>query len=89
MARETHSPRSRADEGMDDAALARKVESVLFLDAAAPRGRVEVSAADGVVELRGEVRRRGDARSFEAHVRAIPEVRDVRNRLHLQKTPSA
>jgi osmotically-inducible protein OsmY len=75
--------------GMDDATLTRKVESILVLDAAAPKGRVVVSAVEGVVELRGDVRRPADARSLEAHARAIPEVRDVRNRLHLPKAPSA
>src|SRR5690349_20669576 len=89
VGREAHSRRGGSPDGMDDATLTRKVESILVLDAAAPKGRVAVSAVDGVVELRGEVKRRGDARSLEAHARAIPEVRDVKNRLHLPNAPSA
>lgn len=88
MGRDGSAHRNGPPDVMDDATLTRKVETILLLDAAAPKGRVEVRAVDGVVELRGEVRRRGDARSFEAHARAVPEVRDVRNRLHLAKTPA-
>ncbi|MDQ3933670.1 MAG: BON domain-containing protein [Actinomycetota bacterium] len=74
--------------GMDDVTLARKVETELFRDEDAPKGKVDVSAVDGVVELRGEVKRPDDVKGLEARARAIPEVRDVRNLLHLPKTPS-
>lgn len=73
---------------MDDVTLARKVETELFRDADAPKGKVNVSAVDGVVELRGEVKRPDDVKALEARARAIPEVDDVRNLLHLPKTPS-
>jgi len=72
---------------LDDATLARKVETEIFRDAGAPKGKVDVNAADGVVWLRGEVKRPGDIKKLEAQVRAIPEVRDVENLLHLPKTP--
>ncbi|HSJ94918.1 MAG TPA: BON domain-containing protein, partial [Gaiellaceae bacterium] len=42
---------------LDDVTLARKVESEIFRDADAPKGRVSVNVANGVVQLRGEVER--------------------------------
>jgi hypothetical protein len=73
---------------MDDVTLARKVETELFRDAGSPKGKVNINAVDGVVELRGQVKRPADIRKLEAKARKIPEVRDVRNLLHLPKTPS-
>jgi osmotically-inducible protein OsmY len=75
-------------EGMDDATLARKVESVLFRDAESPKGEVDISAVDGIVELRGHVKRPEDVRWLEEQTRSVPEVRSVRNLLHQPKTPS-
>jgi hypothetical protein len=74
--------------GMDDVTLARKVETELFRGEGAPKGQIDISAVDGVVELRGQVKRPEDVKALEAQARAIPEVRDVRNLLHLPKTPS-
>src|SRR5947209_4276827 len=79
---------SQPKPGMDDVTLARKVESILFREPDAPKGQVDVSAVDGVVELRGEVKHPEDVNALEAKAREIPEVRDVRNLLHLPKTPS-
>ncbi len=74
--------------GMDDVTLTRKVETELFRDADAPKGQVDINAVDGVIELRGQVKRPEDVKDLEARAREIPEVRDVRNLLHLPKTPS-
>jgi osmotically-inducible protein OsmY len=74
--------------GMDDRTLKNKVETEIFRPADAPKGSVDVSVVDGVVELRGEVKRPEDKKALEADVRRIPEVRDVRNLLHLTKTPA-
>jgi hypothetical protein len=41
-----------------------------------------------VVELRGEVKRPEVKQELEAQARAVPEVSDVRNLLHLPKTPA-
>src|SRR5262245_3347148 len=46
-------PRERAP--LDDITLARKVESILFRDPELPKGRLNISAQDGIVELRGEL----------------------------------
>jgi osmotically-inducible protein OsmY len=79
---------SQPKQGMDDVTLTRKVETELFRAADSPKASVNVSAVDGVIELRGQVKRPEDVNDLEAKVRAIPEVRDVRNLLHLPKTPS-
>jgi hypothetical protein len=41
-----------------------------------------------VVERRGEVKRPEIKKDLEATVRKIPEVSEVRNQLHLPKTPA-
>jgi len=74
--------------GMDDTTLARKVETEIFRAADAPKGSVDVSVVDGVVELRGEVKTPELVNALEEKARAIPEVRDVQNLLHLPKTPA-
>lgn len=73
---------------MDDPTLKNKVETEIFRDADSPKGSVSVSVVDGVVELRGEVKRPEIKKSLEEQVRGVPEVRDVRNLLHLPKTPA-
>ena len=76
-------------EGMDDVTLARKVETEIFRPADAPKGKIDVNVAEGVVWLRGEVKNQKQITAIEAEVRAIPEVRGVENLLHLPKTPAA
>lgn len=73
---------------MDDATLKAKVESTVFRDATAEKQRVTVSVVDGVVELRGEVKRPEQVTELEARARAVPEVRGVQSLLHLPKTPA-
>lgn len=79
-------PQPKSD--MDDVTLARKVETEIFRGATSPKGKVDVNAVDGVVWLRGEVKNQAQLESLEAKVRAIPEVQDVENLLHLPKTPA-
>jgi osmotically-inducible protein OsmY len=74
--------------GMDDQTLKNKVETELFRDADSPKGSVNVSVVDGVVELRGEVKRPEIKKAVEEKARSVPEVKDVRNMLHLPKTPA-
>jgi osmotically-inducible protein OsmY len=78
----------RPKPDMDDHTLKNKVETVLFRDADAPKDRVNVTVVDGGVDLRGEVKRPDIKEALEAHARSVPEVRDVRNLLHLPKTPA-
>jgi hypothetical protein len=77
-----------AKPDMDDVTLTRKVESVVFRPAGAPRGDVDVNAVDGVIYLHGQVRTPSDVNALEDAVRAIPEVRGVENLLHLPNTPA-
>jgi len=77
-----------AEPDMDDTTLGRKVETELFRGTDVPMGSVNVYVVDGVVQLRGEVKRPADIKSLEARARAVPEVRGVDNLLHLPRTPS-
>jgi osmotically-inducible protein OsmY len=72
----------------DDVTLARKVETEIFRSAEVPKGKINVNAVDGVVELRGEADRPEMIRDLEDQVRSIPGVQDVRNMLHLPESPA-
>jgi hypothetical protein len=74
--------------GMDDVTLARKAETEIFRAADSPKGTVDVNVVDGVVWLRGQVKRPEQIKRLEARVASIPEVRGVENLLHLPKTPA-
>jgi osmotically-inducible protein OsmY len=80
--------RSRGPKDLDDRTLKSKVESEIFRSEDAPKATVNVQVVDGVVELRGQVKRPEDKKELEEEARAIPEVREVRNLLHLPKTPA-
>jgi len=80
--------RSGPKPDMDDATLKAKVETELFRPADAPKGDVDVSVFNGVVQLRGTAKNPEQVRGLEERVRKIPEVRGVENLLHLPKTPS-
>lgn len=80
--------RATPKPGMDDVTLTRKVETKLFRGANAPKSTVNVNVVDGVVWLRGEVKRPEQVRELERKARSVPEVRGVENLLHLRKTPA-
>jgi osmotically-inducible protein OsmY len=67
----------------DDNTLKSKVESEIFRDADAPKGSVDVSVAEGIVELRGQVADAAQGEALELKTRMVTGVRDVRNLLHL------
>jgi osmotically-inducible protein OsmY len=85
-AHEVTAPLHRGGD-VDDVTLARKVETEIFRPADAPKGKVNVSAVDGVVELRGEVDH-GTAQKLVTAARAVDGVRDVVNLLHPPGTPA-
>jgi BON domain len=88
-ARKRPSPQaSRAPKDLDDVAVARKVESVIFRDDRIPKGKIDVNAADGVVWLRGEAKTPEMIKELEREAASIPEVKRVENLLHLPKTPA-
>jgi osmotically-inducible protein OsmY len=80
--------RGKPKSGMSDATLKNKVETQIFRSADAPKGAVNVMVVDGVVELRGEVKSPAIKKGLEAKARKVPEVSEVRNLLHLPKTPA-
>ena len=67
--------------GTDDATLARRVETVIFRGADAPKGDVDVNAEFGVVFLRGQVASSDQAAELVESARAVDGVKDVRNLL--------
>lgn len=73
---------------MDDLTLANKVESEIFRGTRVPKASVNVNVVDGVVWLRGELKRPQQIRALEERAQAVPEVRGVENLLHLAKTPA-
>jgi hypothetical protein len=79
---------SQAPKDLDDVALARKVETIIFRDESIPKGQIDVNCADGIVWLRGEAKTPDMIKLLERQTAAIPEVRQVENLLHLPKTPA-
>ena len=79
---------ARPKPWLDDAALARKVESVIFRDQGIAKGKIDVNAADGVVWLRGQAKTPDLIKQLEEQAANVPEVRRVENLLHLPKTPA-
>jgi osmotically-inducible protein OsmY len=73
---------------LDDATLARKVETEIFRDADAPKGSVDVNAENGTVYLRGEVEGPDLLEELERKARSIQGVKEVENLLHLPGQPA-
>ena len=67
----------------DDNTLKNKVETEIFRDADAPKGSVDVTVVNGIVELRGQVDDQATGEALEMKTRMVSGVRDVRNMLHL------
>jgi hypothetical protein len=95
QARKTQRPRkpagpqaSHAPKDLDDVAIARKVETIIFRDQSVEKGKIDVNAADGVVWLRGEAKTPDMIKLLEQQTASIPEVKKVENLLHLPKTPA-
>jgi osmotically-inducible protein OsmY len=81
-AHEATAPVRHSGREYDDVTLARKVESEVLGDEDAPKGSVVVNARDGVVELRGEVKRPEDVKALGAAAAKVAGVKDVNNLLH-------
>lgn len=73
---------------LDDVTIARKVESEIFRGPDRPKDSVDVNVVDGVVWLRGVAQTPELINQLESETRAIPEVREVQNLLHLPNTPA-
>jgi hypothetical protein len=83
--RATH--RRFASEPADDVALVDRVKSELFRHDV-PREHLSINAAEGVVELRGQVEDAAEIGRLEMLVRRVPGVHDVHNYLHTPGTPA-
>lgn len=79
---------SQTPKDLDDVAIARKVETVIFRDDSVEKGKIDVNAAEGVVWLRGEAKNPELIKELERQTAAVPEVKRVENLLHLPKTPA-
>ena len=71
---------------LDDATLAREVESVLFRSPDVPKGQIDVNAQRGVVQLRGELPSAELIDELVARARGVLGVRDVENLLRVPGT---
>jgi osmotically-inducible protein OsmY len=77
---------SNVGAAVDDFTLRQRVESEVFSDPTIDRGKVAVSAENGVVTLRGEVSQQSEINSIEQRVRRVVGVQSVNNDLHAAGT---
>src|SRR3954463_7266953 len=70
-----HRVQSSPPKSLGDVTITRKVETVVFRDSKAPKSTISVNTVDGVVYLRGTVRRPQQIKTLAAAVSRIPEVR--------------
>ena len=75
--------RRRGRASVDDVTLAQQVESKLFREDKTPKGQISVNAANGVVQLRGEVEQPELIDELVQRARSVQGVREVENLLHL------
>jgi len=68
---------------VDDVTLARKVETEIFRPADVPKGKIDVNAQNGVVQLRGEADTSEMIARLVKQARKVRGVREVENLLHL------
>jgi osmotically-inducible protein OsmY len=76
-------PSGHESSDMNDATLARKVESEIFRDRKAPKGHVDVNAENGIVYLRGQVDDADQIRALVEAASLVDGVTAVENLLHL------
>jgi osmotically-inducible protein OsmY len=76
------------EKELDDVTLTRKVETEIFRAADAPKGDVDVNVVNGIVYLRGELKRPETIRDLEEKARKVSGVKGVENLLHTPGTPA-
>lgn len=77
-----------SDDPVDSVTLTQRVESEVFRDPTIPKGRINVNAEYGVIELRGQLDSAEQIERIVARVRQVPGVLDVANLMHLPGTPA-
>jgi BON domain len=85
--RRTTPERAPRREPLDDVTLTRKVETEIFRDRDAPKGRVSVNTENGVVYLRGELEPEQIRHLVDAAGR-VDGVQRVESLLHPPGTPA-
>ena len=80
--------RPPAEVRLNDPALARKVESEIFRDHQASKGRVNVMAENGVITLRGQVDSEREIGELVGAAQKVEGVRQVENLLHTLGSPA-
>ncbi|HEX8918638.1 MAG TPA: BON domain-containing protein [Chloroflexota bacterium] len=86
--KETVSRRTPDNPDPDDNTLRDRVESEVFRDPGFPKGDVNINVAEGIVELRGELKDQASIDNLVKQVKGIDNVRGVHNYLHLPGTPA-
>lgn len=72
----------------DDKTLKERIQSEIFKNPETSRQNMNVNVADGVVELRGELPTPQAIDDLIARVKAIPNVKEIHDYLHLPNTPA-
>jgi osmotically-inducible protein OsmY len=81
-------PNAHRPPDLNDATLAKKVESEIFREREAPKGHVDVNAESGVVYLRGQVDNADQIRALVEAAARVEGVTAVENLLHLPGGPT-
>ena len=81
-------PGSHRLEDADDVTLARKVETEIFRDPAAPKGQVSIDVQAGVVYLRGMVADEAWIERLAEEAKKVDGIKGVKNLLHRPGTPA-
>jgi hypothetical protein len=80
--------RDQRPKALDDVAITRKVETIIFRQRGVQKGKIDVNTADGVVWLRGQAKTPQQIKTLERKALEVPEVVRVENLLHLPNTPA-
>lgn len=88
LVQETVHLRPKDNPNPDDNTLRDRVESELFRDPKIPKGHINLSVVEGVVELRGELQSQDEIDGLIQQVKKIDGVRSVTSYLHLPGTPA-
>jgi BON domain len=81
-------PGSHRIDDVDDATLARKVETEIFRPADAPKGQVSIDVQAGVVYLRGMVADEAWIERLGDDAKKVDGIKGVKNLLHRPGTPA-
>ena len=79
---------SRRPKDLDDATIARKVESAIYKVPGVVKGKIDVNVVDGRAELRGTAKNPTIINGIVTAAEAVPEVKGVESLLHEPKTPA-